>query len=75
MDGLLKAAPDSEGEKKGPAGLGAIAGLGGRQSAMGAFSKLGLKPELVAKAVPILTNYVSKSGGAGVGQILAGALK
>jgi hypothetical protein len=39
------------------------------------FSKLGLKPDMVAKAIPILTNFVSKSGGAGVGQLLAGALK
>jgi len=43
--------------------------------ATAAFSKLGLKPEMVAKAVPILTQYVSKTGGAGVGSLLAGALK
>jgi Protein of unknown function VcgC/VcgE (DUF2780) len=81
MDGLLKAAPDAEAETKGAKGAGGLgalsgaAGLGGLQSAMGAFSKLGLKPELVAKAVPVLTNYVSRSGGSGVGQLLAGALK
>ena len=39
------------------------------------FSKLGLKPDMVAKAVPVLTSFVNKSGGAGVGSLLAGALK
>jgi predicted anti-sigma-YlaC factor YlaD len=44
-------------------------------SAASAFSKLGLKPDMVAKAVPVLTSFVNKSGGAGVGSLLAGALK
>jgi hypothetical protein len=44
-------------------------------SAAGAFKKLGLKPEMVTKAVPVLTDYVSKTGGADVGKLLAGALK
>ena len=39
------------------------------------FSKLVLKPELVAKAVPVLMSFVTKSGGAGGGNLLAGALK
>jgi hypothetical protein len=68
MDGLLKAAP----------ALGAASMLskaGGLGNATAAFQKLGLKPEMVMKAVPILTQYVSKSGGAGVGALLAGVLK
>jgi len=40
-----------------------------------AFSKLGLKPELVSKAVPVLTSFVTKSGGANVGNLLAQALR
>jgi predicted anti-sigma-YlaC factor YlaD len=40
-----------------------------------AFTKLGLKPEMVATAVPILTSFVSKVGGPAVGQLLAGVLK
>ena len=67
MDGLLKAAPAMAG-----GGLASVAGMAGVASS---FSKLGLKPEMVAKAVPILTSFVSKSGGADVGQLLAGALK
>jgi predicted anti-sigma-YlaC factor YlaD len=40
-----------------------------------AFSTLGLKPDMVAKAVPVLTSFVTKSGGESVGNLLAGALK
>ena len=39
------------------------------------FDKLGLKPGMVSKAIPIVTNYVTKTGGADVGKLLAGALK
>jgi hypothetical protein len=77
MDSLLKAAPAAGG-----GGLGAIGGLsqlggsaGSMAAAAQAFSKLGLKPEMVAKAIPVLTQFVTKSGGAGVGNLLAGALK
>jgi len=85
MDGLLKAAPDMA-AAVGTSGAGALAGaaaaaggagksIGGLASAASAFSKLGLKPELAKKAVPILTQFVTKSGGADVGKLLAGALK
>jgi hypothetical protein len=79
MDGLLKAAPaaapvGTAGGGGVAAGAMAMAG-GGLGNAAAAFSKLGLKPEMVAKAVPILTQYVSKTGGSGVGSLLAGALK
>ena len=68
MDGLLKAAPAIGGVS----GLGAASGLA---SAAAAFSKLGLKPEMVSKVVPILTSFVTKSGGADVGRLLASVLK
>jgi len=77
MDGLLKAAPAAA-AATGGSGVGALAGaagLGGLSSVAGAFTKLGLKPEMALKAVPVLTNFVSKSGGPAVGQLLAGALK
>ena len=77
MDSLLKAAPAASG-----GGLGAVAGLsqlggsaGSMAAAAQAFSKLGLKPEMVGKAIPVLTSFVTKSGGANVGSLLAGALK
>jgi hypothetical protein len=76
MDGLLKAAPAAA--ASGASGAGALAGaagVGGLSSVAGAFTKLGLKPEMAMKAVPVLTNFVSKSGGPAVGQLLAGALK
>jgi len=75
MDSLLKAAP--AGAATGTSGaLSQLAGsAGGLAAAASAFSKLGLKPELVAKAVPVLTSFVRKSGGADVGSLLAGVLK
>jgi Protein of unknown function VcgC/VcgE (DUF2780) len=75
MDMLLKAAP-SGAAPTGAGGLSKLAGsASGLASAASAFSKLGLKPDLVAKAVPVLTSFVTKSGGANVGNLLAGALK
>jgi hypothetical protein len=75
MDLLLKAAP-ATGGAVGTSGVASkLAGSGNLAAAMAAFSKMGLKPELVAKAVPILTSFVTKSGGANVGSLLAGVLK
>src|SRR6476620_1420113 len=69
MDMLLKAAPPAGGAV-GTSGLSSLSNMagaaGGLAAAASAFSKLGLSPELVAKAIPILTSFVSKSGGANV---------
>jgi hypothetical protein len=73
IDLLLKAGP-AMGGMAGAAG-GGMSQLTGLAGAASAFSKLGLKPELVAKAIPILTSFVTKSGGANVGKILASVLK
>jgi hypothetical protein len=77
MDTLLGAAPKTPTAVGTAGAVSQLAGSagGGLASAASAFSSLGLKPELVAKAVPVLTSFVSKSGGAGVGNLLAGALK
>jgi hypothetical protein len=79
MSALLKAAPAMAGGGGTLGALSQVAGTtgsaGGLASAASAFSNLGLKPDLVAKAVPVLTSFVTKSGGADVGQLLAGALK
>ena len=77
MDLLLKAAPQGGGKDAvGLASLSKMAGgASGLASAASAFSKLGLSPDMVAKAVPVLTSFVTKSGGAGVGSLLAGVLK
>ena len=78
MDSLLGAAPATGGGGLGAA-TGALSQLGGSTSglagAAAAFSKLGLGPEMVSKAIPILTSFVTKSGGANLGNLLAGALK
>ena len=84
IDSLLSAAPAMTGAT-GTAGAAAAATgttgtagantMGGLASLAPAFEKLGLTPSAAAKAVPILTTYVSKTGGADVGSLLAGALK
>ena len=77
IDSLLSAAPAATGAV-GTAG-GTLSQLGGSAAGLGAatsaFSKLGLKPDMVAKAIPVLTSFVGKSGGANVASLLAGALK
>ena len=79
MDLLLKAAPTGGGGGALGAvtgGLGQLGGsAGGLAGAASAFSKLGLSPDMVSKAIPVLTSFVTKSGGANVGSLLAGALK
>jgi hypothetical protein len=72
MDLLLGAAPAMGGSSAITKAAGAAGGL---VAAGQMFSKLGLKPELVSKAVPIVTSFVTKSGGANVGSLLAGVLK
>jgi uncharacterized protein VcgC/VcgE DUF2780 len=41
----------------------------------GAFSKLGMSPDMVGKFAPIVTDYVGKAGGQQAGTLLAGVLK
>jgi hypothetical protein len=77
MDSLLGAAPAGGGGLGGAtAGLSQLGGsASGLAGAAAAFSKLGLSPDMVSKAIPVLTSFVTKSGGANVGNLLAGALK
>jgi hypothetical protein len=74
MDLLLAAAPALGGGARGAVSkaTGSAAGLA---AASQAFTKLGLKPEMVSKTIPVLTSFVTKSGGANVGNLLAGVLK
>jgi hypothetical protein len=73
MDSLLKAAPALDPKASAVAALAGSAG--GIASLAGSFSKLGLSPDMALKAVPILTDFVGKKGGAEVGKLLAGVLK
>jgi hypothetical protein len=79
MTSLLNAAPAAGGTTGTSDAVGALSQItksaGGLASATSALTKLGLKPELVTKAIPVLTAFVTKSGGANVGKLLAGALK
>ena len=75
MDLLLKAAPAMAGGGAAGAMSQAAGGATGLAAAASAFSKLGLSPDMVSKAVPVLTQFVTKSGGANVGKLLSGVLK
>jgi len=78
MEGLLKAAP--VGSSKQPAldlvaGQSDLGGLGAVAGAASTLSKLGLKPETIAKLAPTLVKAVESKGGAEVAALLQGALK
>lgn len=44
-------------------------------SALGGLSKLGIRPEMLMKAVPYLSGYLKKHGGAALGSLLGGLFK
>ena len=76
MSSFLKAAPatDSVG------GLSSLTeslpgNMGKMASTAASFQKLGLSPDMAAKFVPVLTNFVQSKGGATVASLLSGALK
>jgi len=84
MDGLLKAAPSAQaatGDAKASATDllakvgGSAGGIGTMAAAAETLSKLGIKPETIAKLAPTLVKAVESKGGAEVGSLLAGALK
>ena len=49
--------------------------IGDKAGLQGAFSKLGMSPDMVDKFAPILTQFVGKSGGGQAGNLLASVLK
>jgi Protein of unknown function VcgC/VcgE (DUF2780) len=75
MDSLLKAAPASSSPVGTSGAASQLAGMASLATAASSFTKLGLKGDMVAKAIPVLTQFVTKSGGANAGSLLAGALK
>ena len=78
MDGLLKAAPVGSSKQSAldlVAGQADLGGLGAVAGAASTLSKLGLKPETIAKLAPTLVKAVESKGGAEVAALLQGALK
>src|SRR5262245_17278678 len=53
-------------------GITMAAAPSGMVSAIAGLSKLGIKPEMIAKAVPFLSGYLKKHAGAAVGGLLGG---
>jgi hypothetical protein len=79
IENLIKSAPAVP-KNSATSGLSSLGnsipgGLGNLVSLAEPFRKLGLSPEMVAKFVPVMTKFVESKGGAGVAELLAGALK
>ena len=78
MEGLLKAAP-AAGKQSAldviAGQAGAATGLGAVASVASTLTKLGLKPEQIAKLAPSVIKAVESKGGAEIAGLLAGALK
>jgi len=78
MSSFLGAAPTMDGSSGGgltDAVSKMTGGGGGLSPVMAAFSKLGLKPEMVAMAAPAITEYVNKKAGPKLGGLLSSLLK
>ena len=77
MNSMLTAAPALESNSNSLTGAVSkmTGGGGGLGPVTAAFSKLGLKPEMVAMAVPAITEYVNKKAGPKVGGLLSSLLK
>ncbi len=73
MNGLLKAAPEASGVSSLQSYL--PAGISGLAPVAGSFQKLGLTPQMAAKFVPVLVNYVETKGGSTISALLANVLK
>ena len=76
IENLMKSAPAAP-KNSGLSSLGNAVpgGLGALSAVAGPFKKLGLSPDMAAKFVPILTQFVGSKGGSGVASLLAGAFK
>ena len=88
MEALLAAAPNSadptaipltpgfaaSSSPSSPAGM-TMAAPNGMASAIGALSKVGIKPDMIMKAVPFLSGYLKKHGGAAIGGLLGSVFK
>jgi len=63
--------------KLGGGGMSSLSGmastLSGISKVNAIFKKLGLKPEMVQKFMPIILDFVNKKGGSSVGSLLASA--
>ena len=77
MDGLLNAAPKLGGGSDPLSQIGgALPGKAGTVAQVaGAFKQLGISPQMAAKFLPIMTQFVKLKGGANVAGLLGGVFK
>ena len=79
IDQMMGAAPKVEGSSSTLGGISSMLGskskkVGGIAGLTGSFEKLGLSGDMVDKFIPIILDYVKKSGGENVMSLLKGAL-
>jgi hypothetical protein len=79
IDQMIGAAPKVEGSSSSLGGISSMLGgsskkLGGMAGLTSSFEKLGLSSNMVDKFIPIILDYVKKSGGESVMNLLKGAL-
>ncbi len=76
VPGISKMMKDGD-VKLGGGGMSSLSGmastLSGISKVNAIFKKLGLKPEMVQKFMPVILDYVNKKGGSSVGALLASA--
>lgn len=78
-DSLISAAPKTSGSSKLLGGLKSFTGKQSQSttavsSLAGSFSKLGMKPDMVGKFIPIVLEYAQSKGGTAVMTLLKGVL-
>lgn len=78
-DALISAAPKTSGSANLLSGLKSLKGAQSKSTAAvnslaGSFSKLGMKPDMVGKFIPIILEYSKSKGGTAVMTILKGVL-
>ena len=79
IDQMMGAAPKVEGSSSTLGGISSMLGssskkVGGIAGLTGSFEKFGLSGDMVDKFIPIILDYVKKSGGENVMSLLKGAL-
>jgi hypothetical protein len=75
FDLIAKAIPGSDKYLSMAKQLLGAAPINDKAGLQGAFSKLGMSPDMLSKFTPIVTDYVSKAGSDQAGKLLAGLLK
>ncbi len=70
---VTKALPGAQGSMDAAKSLGAASSpIADKSGLASAFSKLGMSPDMVTKFAPIVSDAISKNGGAELGKLFSG---